>query len=212
MVRAKDKHELPFGLAGNPVVFFPRSRVIFMQGDPADAVFYILEGTVRLTVLSKNGKEAILAILGEGEFFGEGSLGGQGLRMGTASAMTHCQLLRINKKSMALALHRDSVSDLFIGCLLARNVRIEQDLVDQLFNSSEKRLARVLLLLSHYGEDGMQETAIRKINQGTLAEMVGTTRSRVNFFMNRFRTSGFINYGRDGIQVHHSLLNFVLKD
>jgi CRP/FNR family transcriptional regulator, cyclic AMP receptor protein len=195
-----------------PWFFSPRSRVIFAQGDPADAIFYILEGNVRLTVLSKNRKEAILAILGEGEFFGEGSLAGQASRMGSASAMTPCQLLRINKMAMTRALHRDKVSELFIGCLLARNVRIEQDLVDQLFNSSEKRLARILLLLSHYGEDGVQEMAIHKVNQGSLAEMIGTTRSRVNFFMNRFRTSGFINYGRDGIQVHHSLLNVVLKD
>ncbi len=183
------------------------------QGDLADTVFYIQEGNVRLSVISKSGKEAIVGILGKGEFFGEGSLAGQSIRIGSATAMTYCQLLRIDKKAMALALHQElKVTDLFVASLLARNIRIEQDLVDQLFNSSEKRLARILLLLAQFGKDGMPKPVIDMISQKTLAEMVGTTRSRINFFMNRFRTSGFINYGKDGIQVHRSLLNVVLED
>src|SRR5256884_5673327 len=197
---------------GRKVVAFPKKQVIFTQGDRADAVFYIREGKVRLTVISKIGKEATLGILGDGEFFGEGSLAGQALRMGSATAMTDCELLRIDKKAMMLALHREhTFSDLFVAYLLARNIRYEEDLVDQLFNSSEKRLARVLLMLAHFGKEGVPETVVPGISQETLAEMVGTTRSRVSFFMNRFRKLGFIHYN-GGLQVRSSLLNVVLHD
>jgi CRP/FNR family transcriptional regulator, cyclic AMP receptor protein len=198
---------------GRRVVSFPRKQTIFTQGDAADAVFYIQEGKVRLTVVSKIGKEATLGILGEGEFFGEGGLAGQPLRMGSATAMTDCELLQIDKKAMTLALHREhTFSDLFVAYLLARNIRYEEDLVDQLFNSSEKRLARMLLLLAHFGKEGIPEVVIPKISQETLAEMIGTTRSRVSFFMNRFRKLGFVDYGESGLQVHSSLLNVVLHD
>jgi len=198
---------------GRKVVVFPRKQTIFTQGDAADAVFYIQEGEVRLSVVSKTGKEATLGILREGDFFGEGSLAGQPLRMGSATAMTDCELLRIDKKAMVLALHREhKFSDLFVAYLLARNVRYEEDLVDQLFNSSEKRLARILLLLARFGKEGVPETVIAKISQETLAEMIGTTRSRVSFFMNRFRKLGFVDYGGNGLQVHSSLLNIVLHD
>lgn len=198
---------------GRKVVGFPRKQTIFGQGDVADAVFYIQKGKVRLSVVSKTGKEATLGILSEGQFFGEGSLAGQSLRMGSATAMTECELLRIEKKAMMLALRREhEFSDLFMAYLLARNVRYEEDLVDQLFNSSEKRLARLLLLLAHFGKDGVPETVIPKISQETLAEMIGTTRSRVSFFMNRFRELGFLDYGENGLQVHSSLLNVVLHD
>jgi CRP/FNR family cyclic AMP-dependent transcriptional regulator len=189
---------------------------IFTQGDEADAVFYIQKGKVRLTVVSKTGKEATIGILTEGNFFGEGSLAGQGLRMGSASAIADCELLRIEKKAMMDALHREhAFSDMFVAYLLARNIRYEEDLVDQLFNSSEKRLARLLLMLAHFGKEGVPEPVVPKISQETLAEMVGTTRSRVSFFMNRFRKLGFIQYagGVDGgLQVHSSLLNVVLHD
>ena len=198
---------------GKKDVVFPKKQTIFAQGDPADSVFYIQEGKVRLTVVSKIGKEATLGILSEGEFFGEGSLAGQAVRMGSATAMTDCELLRIDKKAMMEALHREhEFSDVFVAYLLARNIRYEEDLVDQLFNSSEKRLARVLLLLAHFGKEGVPETVIPKISQETLADMVGTTRSRVSFFMNRFRKLGFVDYGGDGLQVHSSLLNVVLHD
>jgi CRP-like cAMP-binding protein len=193
-----------------------KKQGIFTQGDAADAVFYIQKGKVQLTVVSKIGKEATIAMLSEGNFFGEGSLAGQALRMGSAAAMTDCQLLRIEKKAMMDALHREpSLSEVFVAYLLARNVRYEEDLVDQLFNSSEKRLARVLLMLAHFGKEGVPETVVPKISQETLAEMVGTTRSRVSFFMNRFRKMGFINYAggvEGGLQVHSSLLNVVLHD
>jgi len=199
--------------AGRKVVAFPKKQTIFAQGDAADSVFYIQTGKVRLSVVSKIGKEASLGILSEGEFFGEGGLAGQPLRMGSATAMTDCELLCIEKKAMVLALHREhKFSDLFVAYLLARNIRYEEDLVDQLFNSSEKRLARILLLLAHFGKDGAPETVIPKISQETLAEMIGTTRSRVSFFMNRFRKLGFVDYGGDGLQVHSSLLNIVLHD
>jgi CRP/FNR family cyclic AMP-dependent transcriptional regulator len=151
--------------------------------------------------------------LSEGQFFGEGSLAGQALRMGSATAMTECELLRIDKRAMMLALHREhTFSDLFVAYLLARNIRYEEDLVDQLFNSSEKRLARLLLLLAHFGKEGMPETVIPKISQETLADMIGTTRSRVSFFMDRFRKLGFLDYGGSGLHVHSSLLNVVLHD
>src|SRR5712671_2993614 len=201
---------------GRKSVLFPRKREIFAQGDPADAVFYIQTGKVKLTVVSKTGKEATIGILGEGDFFGEASLAGQAFRMDSATAMTDSAVLRIDKKAMMEALHRQhEFSDMFVAYLLARNIRYEEDLVDQLFNSSEKRLARVLLMLAHFGKEGVPETVVPKISQETLAEMVGTTRSRVSFFMNRFRKLGFIDYagGEDGgLQVHSSLLNVVLHD
>jgi CRP/FNR family cyclic AMP-dependent transcriptional regulator len=193
-----------------------KKQVIFAQGDAADAVFYIQKGRVKLTVVSKIGREATIGILGEENFFGEGALAGQALRMGSAAAMTDCEVLRIEKKAMMAALHREhAFSDMFVGYLLARNIRYEEDLVDQLFNSSEKRLARVLLLLAHFGKEGVPEAVVPKISQETLAEMVGTTRSRVSFFMNRFRKMGFIHYAgglEGGLQVHSSLLNVVLHD
>ena len=198
---------------GRKVVTFPKKQTIFTQGDAADSVFYIQEGKVKLTVISQIGKEATLGILSEGGFFGEGCLAGQPLRMGSASAITDCELLQIQKKAMTLALHREhTFSDLFVAYLLARNIRYEEDLVDQLFNSSEKRLARILLLLAHFGKDGVPETVIPKISQETLAEMIGTTRSRVSFFMNRFRELGFVDYGEGDMRVHSSLLNIVLHD
>ncbi len=198
---------------GRKAVTYPKRQTVYAQGDAADAVFYIQSGKVRLTVVSKIGKEATLGILGQGQFFGEGSLSGQALRMGSANAMTDCELLRIDKKAMMLALHREhTFSDLFVAYLLARNIRYEEDLVDQLFNSSEKRLARLLLLLAHFGKEGAPETVIPKISQETLADMIGTTRSRVSFFMNRFRELGFLDYGESGLKVHSSLLNIVLHD
>jgi CRP-like cAMP-binding protein len=201
---------------GRKILSFLRKEMIFAQGDDADAVFYVQKGKVRLTVVSHSGKEATIAIVAEGNFFGEGSLAGQLLRMGSAAAMTDCEILRIDKKAMIDALHREpAFSEMFVAYLLARNIRYEEDLVDQLFNSSEKRLARVLLLLAHFGKEGVPETVVPKISQETLAEMVGTTRSRVSFFMNRFRKLGFIHYagGTEGaLQVHSSLLNVVLND
>jgi len=197
---------------GRKILTVQKKKTIFSQGGGADAVFYIQTGKVRLTVVSKVGKEATIGILKEGDFFGEGALAGQLVRMGSAVAMTDCELLRVNKKAMMEALHREhAFSDMFVAYLLARNVRYEEDLVDQLFNSSEKRLARVLLLLAHFGKEGMPETVVPKISQETLADMIGTTRSRVSFFMNRFRKLGFIHYN-GGLQVHSSLLNIVLHD
>jgi CRP/FNR family transcriptional regulator, cyclic AMP receptor protein len=197
---------------GRKMLAVAKKKAVFAQGDAADAVFYIQKGKVILTVVSQTGKEATIGIVSEGNFFGEGALAGQVLRMGSAAAMTDCELLRVDKKAMMNALHREhAFSDLFVAYLLARNIRYEEDLVDQLFNSSEKRLARVLLLLAHFGKDGIPETVVPKISQETLAEMVGTTRSRVSFFMNRFRKLGFIHYN-GGLQVHSSLLNVVLHD
>jgi CRP/FNR family transcriptional regulator, cyclic AMP receptor protein len=197
---------------GRKLVIFLKTQTVFAQGDSADAVFYLQTGKVKLTVVSKTGKEATIGILGEGSFFGEGALAGQALRMGSASAMTDCAILRIDKKAMMEALHRESsLSDVFVAYLLARNIRYEEDLVDQLFNSSEKRLARILLLLARFGKEGTPETVVPKISQEMLAEMIGTTRSRVSFFMNRFRKLGFIHYN-GGLQVHSSLLNVVLHD
>jgi CRP-like cAMP-binding protein len=197
---------------GRKFVLFPRKHGIFAQGDTADAVFYVQTGKVRLTVVSNTGKEATIGILGEGYFFGEGALAGQTLRMGSATAMTDCAVLRIEKKAMMEALHREhELSDMFVAYLLARNIRYEEDLVDHLFNSSEKRLARILLLLACFGKEGKPESVLPEISQEVLAEMIGTTRSRVSFFMNRFRKLGFIHYN-GGLQVHTSLLNVVLHD
>jgi CRP/FNR family transcriptional regulator, cyclic AMP receptor protein len=201
---------------GRNLLTVPKNQNIYAQGDQADAVFYVQKGKVRLTVVSKAGKEATIGILNEGSFFGEGAIAGQIVRMGSAAAMTDCELLRVDKKAMMSALHREhAFSDMFVAYLLARNIRYEEDLVDQLFNSSEKRLARVLLLLAHFGKEGIPEAVVPKISQETLAAMIGTTRSRVSFFMNRFRKLGFIDYsgGLDGgLQVHSSLLNVVLHD
>ncbi len=198
---------------GRKAMLFPEKETIFAQGDPADAVFYLQTGKARLTVVSATGKEATIGILSDGSFFGEGSLAGQPLRMGTATAMTDCAALRIEKKAMVDTLHREhTLSDLFVAYLLTRNIRYEEDLVDQLFNSSEKRLARALLMLAHFGKEGVPETVVPKISQETLAEMIGTTRSRVSFFMNRFRKLGFVDYDGGGLQVHSSLLNVVLND
>jgi CRP/FNR family transcriptional regulator, cyclic AMP receptor protein len=198
--------------AGRKMLALPKNQSIYGQGDEADAVFYVQKGKVKLTVVSKIGKEATIGILSEGSFFGEGSLAGQVVRMGSAAAMTDCEILRVEKQAMMDALHREhAFSDMFVAYLLARNIRYEEDLVDQLFNSSEKRLARVLLLLARFGKEGMPETVVPKISQETLAEMVGTTRSRVSFFMNRFRKLGFIHYN-GGLEVHSSLLNVVLHD
>jgi len=198
---------------GRKIAAFPKKQTIFVQGDSSDAVFYIQKGKVRLTVVSQSGKEATIGILNEGDFFGEGCLAGQTLRLFSATAMTDCSMMRIDKKSMIEVLHREhAFSDMFVAYLLTRNIRYEEDLVDQLFNSSEKRLARMLLLLAHFGKEGKAEVLVPKISQESLAEMVGTTRSRVSFFMNRFRTLGFIDYNSEGLQVHSSLLNVVLHD
>src|SRR5438876_7491575 len=184
---------------GRKIAAFPKKQTIFAQGDPSDAVFYIQTGKVKLTVVSKIGKEATLGILTKGDFFGEGCLTGQPLRLCSANTMTDCSVMRIDKKSMVEVLHREhAFSDMFVAYLLTRNIRYEEDLVDQLFNSSEKRLARILLLLAHFGKDGKPETVIPKMSQETLAEMVGTTRSRVSFFMNRFRKLGFVEYSGGG--------------
>ena len=199
---------------GRKLVRFQKKQTIFAQGDPSDAVFYVQEGRVRLTVLSGSGKEATIGILDKGEFFGEGCLAGQILRVGAAAAMTDCAVLRIEKKAMMRTLHTElTFSDLFVAHLLQRNIRFQADLVDQLFNSSEKRLARVLLMLAHFGKEGIPQTVVPKMSQETLAEMVGTTRSRVSFFMNRFRKLGFIDYdGGDELKVHSSLLSVILHD
>ena len=187
-------------------------QLIFSQGDAADSVFYIQSGRVKVTVLSERGKEAVIAILTDTDFLGEGCISGQPLRMSSATAMTDCHLLRIEKKAMMDVLHEEhAFSDLFVAHLVSRNIRFEADLVDQLFNSSELRLARILLLLASYGKEGKPETILPKISQETLAEMVGTTRSRISLFMNKFRRLGFIHYN-GGLQVHSSLLNVVLHD
>jgi CRP/FNR family transcriptional regulator, cyclic AMP receptor protein len=197
---------------GRTIVTALKKTTIFAQGDSSDSVFYIQRGRIKLTVLAKNGKEATIGILNQGDFFGEGCLAAQPFRMCTATAMTDCTLMRIDKKSMMAVIHDErAFSDMFVAYLLTRNIRYEEDLVDQLFNSSEKRLARVLLLLAHFGKDGRPEVAIPKISQETLAEMVGTTRGRVNFFMNRFRKLGFVRYNGE-LEVHSSLLNVVLHD
>jgi CRP/FNR family transcriptional regulator, cyclic AMP receptor protein len=199
---------------GRKITAFLKKQPIFVQGDPSDSVFYVQKGKIKLTVVSKSGKEATIGILNEGDFFGEGCLTGQPLRLCSATAMTDCSVMRIGKKFMMEVLHREqSFSELFVAYLLTRNIRYEEDLVDQLFNSSEKRLARMLLLLAHFGKEGVHDTPIPSISQETLAEMIGTTRSRVSFFMNRFRKLGLIDYqGHEDLRVHSSLLNIVLHD
>ena len=197
---------------GRKIVTLPKKHTVFCQGDSANAVFYIQKGKIKLTVLSKSGKEATIGVLNERDFFGEGCLTGQPFRMCSATAFTDCTVMHIAKQSMMEVIHKErEFSDLFVAYLLMRNIRYEEDLVDQLFNSSEKRLARILLLLAHFGKDGKPEVAIPKISQETLAEMVGTTRGRVSFFMNRFRKLGFVRYN-GGLEVHPSLLNIVLHD
>jgi CRP/FNR family transcriptional regulator, cyclic AMP receptor protein len=199
---------------GRDMLSLQKRQMVFAQGDSTDGMFFIQKGKVRLSVVSESGKEATLGILGEREFFGEGGLAGQLLRMSSAIAMTDCVLLHIEKKAMMLAMSRDArLAAMFVTYLLKRNIRYQDDLVDQLFNSSEKRLARVLLLMAHFGKEGVSERVVPKLSQETLAEMVGTTRSRVSFFMNRFRKLGFINYqAGDTLHVHSSLLNVVLHD
>jgi CRP/FNR family transcriptional regulator, cyclic AMP receptor protein len=188
-------------------------QIVFAQGDPADAVFYLETGEVKLTVVSAGGKSAVIAILGPGTFFGEGCLAGQTLRMSTAGAGQASSIVRIEKKTMISLLHREpEFAELFTAYVLSRNVRIEEDLVDQLFNSSEKRLARLLLLLAHFGKESKREIVIPKISQDTLASMVGTTRSRVSFFMNRFRKLGFVEYDSGQLHVHSALISVVLRD
>jgi CRP/FNR family cyclic AMP-dependent transcriptional regulator len=194
------------------IVDYERADAIFTQGDPCDHVMYIQKGAIKLSVLSKAGREAVVAMLGPGEFFGEGCLAGQPVRMGTATATTESTILLIDKTQMVRLLHKQhALSDRFIAHMLARNIRIEEDLIDQLFNSSEKRLARTLLLLARYGKHDKPVRAVPPISQATLAEMVGTTRSRVNFFMKKFQRLGFIDYA-DGLKVNNSLLTVVLHD
>ena len=191
---------------------YRKEEIVFSQGDVADAVFFIQKGKVKVGVVSEQGKEAVIALLAKGDFFGEGCLAGQTRRMATAQAMTDCVIVRLEKAVIVRLIHNEpAFSELFIAHLLGRAIRVESDLVDQLFNSSEKRLARLLLLLANFGKEGEQESIIAKISQETLAEMIGTTRARVNFFMNKFRKLGFIAYnGR--IEVHSSLLNVILHD
>jgi len=191
---------------------YPKAQLVFSQGDRADAVFFLQQGKVKLSVLSRQGKQAVVALLGPGDFFGEGCLAGQPLRMATATAMTDASVVRVPKATMIRVLHRDAAfAEVFTSYLLSRNIRMEEDLVDQLFNSSEKRLARVLLLLANFGKEGRPEPVVPKISQETLAEMVGTTRSRISHFMNKFRKLGFVEYnGR--LEVHSSLLHVVLHD
>ena len=187
-------------------------EVIFAQGDPADALFYIRKGKVKVTSVSSHGKEAVIAILGAGDFFGEGCLAGQPLRISTVAAMADSSIARLDRAEVVRVLHdQPAFSELFMAYLLARNIRIEADLIDQLFNSSEKRLARLLLLLANFGKEGKPQPVVAKISQETLAEMIGTTRSRVSFFMNKFRRLGFIDYNGH-LEVHSSLLSVVLHD
>jgi CRP-like cAMP-binding protein len=197
---------------GRTISAYRRNQPIFAQGDLADALFYIQKGKVKLTVVSRHGKEAIVAVLGPSDFFGEGCLAGQPRRMATASALSDCSIVRIDKPAAIRVIHNEPrFSELLLSYLLARNIRIEDDLVDRLFNSSEKRLARILLLLSNFGKDGKPEQVIPKVSQETLAEMVGTTRARVSFFMNKFRKLGLVEYN-GGLEVHSSLLSIVLHD
>ena len=201
----------PRSTAGEPFKSTTRARV-FSQGDDADAVFYLQNGKAKVTVLSPQGKEAVVAIHAEGDFFGEGCLTGQPKRLGSVAAMTDAVIMRLEKASIVrLLVDEPTFSERFMAYLLARNARVEEDLVDQLFNSSEKRLARILLLMANYGKDGKHEPVIARISQETLAEMVGTTRPRINAFMNKFRQLGFVEYNGD-MKVHSSLLNILLKD
>ena len=195
------------------VVEYRKSQQIYAQDDRATSVMYVQKGGVKLSVVNEVGKEAVLAILGPGDFFGDGSMAGQSVRMGTATAVAPTTLLVIEKNEMIRVLHTEhAFSDRFVSYMLSRNIRIEEDLIDQLFNSSEKRLARTILLLARYGKEDQPAGVLPKVSQETLAEMIGTTRSRVNFFMNKFRKLGFIQYNNGGLQVHKSLLSVVLHD
>jgi CRP/FNR family cyclic AMP-dependent transcriptional regulator len=197
---------------GRTISDYEKNKIVFAQGDPADSVFYIHDGKVKITVISQQGKEAVVAILGPDEFCGEGCLTGQPLRVATATALTECKIMKLDKREIVRVLHDEpAFSEMFIAHLLARTIRVEEDLVDQLFNSSEKRLARALLLLANFGKEGRPEPIIAKVSQETLAEMIGTTRSRVSQFMNKFRQLGFIDYNGT-IKVHSSLLSVVLHD
>ena len=216
----KRKAKLPFDPkvflskvnGGRAISDYRKDQIVYRQGDPADSVFYIRSGKVKVTVVSEQGKEAVVALLGADDFVGEGCLAGQPLRLSTASAMMQCVIVRIAKADITRVIHEEpAFAELFISHLLARNSRVEEDLVDQLFNSSEKRLARTLLLLANFGKEGRPEPVIAKISQETLAEIIGTTRSRVSFFMNKFRELGLIDYNGH-IEVHSSLLNVVLHD
>ena len=200
---------------GKTVIEYGANRTIYNQGDPADSVFYVRRGKVKHAVTSQQGKEAIVAILGAGDFFGEGGLAGQPLRIATATATTDCTLVKIEKPLMARMLHEQhDISELFVTHLLTRSLRYEEDLIDQLFNSSEKRLARSLLLLANFGKEGRSESVLPRVNQEHLAQMVGTTRSRVSHFMNKFRKLGFVDYNGSagGLKVHSGLLSVVLHD
>ena len=219
-VMAKQEKKVPFDpkvfLAtvngGRSISKYRKDQTVFSQGKPADAVFYIQKGKVKITVVSEQGKEAVVAVLGPDEFCGEGCLTGQPVRLATATAITECEIMRLEKAVMVRVLHEEpAFSEMFVSHLLARTIRVEADLVDQLFNSSEKRLARALLLLANFGKDGRPEPIIAKVSQETLAEMIGTTRSRVSFFMNKFRKLGLIDYNGQ-IEIHTSLLNVVLHE
>jgi len=219
--RRASPHQKPFSVesflqsagAARKVLEFKKKETVFSQGDSGKTVIYIQKGGVRLSVVNERGKEAVVAVLGPGDFFGEGCLAGQTLRIATATAVTSTTVLIIEKKEMSGLLHSEhAFSDRFIAYMLSRNIRVEEDLVDQLFNSSEKRLARVLLLLARYGKEDKLEKVLPKISQEMLAEMVGTTRSRVNFFMNKFRKLGLIRYGGGDLEIDSSLLSVVLHD
>jgi CRP-like cAMP-binding protein len=197
---------------GKSTARYSPKKLIFRQGEPADSIFYIEKGRVKLELVSDRGKEAVVGVLGPGDFIGEGCLAGQPLRMSTAVPMTDSSVVKIGKTAMTQALHDDpAFSEIFLAYVLIRNIRIQEDLADHLFNSSEKRLARVLLMLANYGKDSQPDLVIEKISQETLAEMIGTTRSRVSYFMNKFRKLGFIKYN-GGLEVHSSLLTIVLSD
>ena len=197
---------------GRTISDYRNNQIVYSQGDPADSVFYIQKGKVKITVLSELGKEAVIAVLGTGNFFGEGCLAGQALRLASVTALTDCVIVRMEKANITRVIHEEpAFAELFISHLLARNIRVEEDLVDQLFNSSEKRLARTLLLLANFGKEGDPEPVLAKISQETLAEMIGTTRSRVSVFMNKFRKLGLIDYNGH-IEIHRSLLNVVLHE
>jgi CRP/FNR family transcriptional regulator, cyclic AMP receptor protein len=200
-------------VSGITKVTFPKDQALFAQGEPADSVFYLEKGKVKVTVLSTRGKEGVVALLDAGNFCGEGCLAGQPVRMASATAMIDCGVIRIDKEAMVRLIRDEpAIAEMFVTHLLARNVRVESDLVDQLFNSSEKRLARLLLILANFGKEGKSEPTLPPINQETLAEMIGTTRSRVSFFMNKFRQLGLINYNGHLLEVHGSLLSVVLSD
>jgi CRP-like cAMP-binding protein len=220
LVMAKEVKKAPFDVkaflatvdGGRTLSSYRNEEAIFSQGDPADAVFYIQKGQVKLTVVSEQGKEAVVALSGPDDFFGEGCLAGQPRRMASATAMIECEIMRLEKQAMIRVLHKEpAFSEMFVSHLLERTIRVEADLVDQLFNSSEKRLARALLLLANFGKEGRPEPILAKIRQETLAEMIGTTRARVSFFMNKFRRLGLIDYNGH-IEIHSSLLNVILHE